>query len=386
MRIAMVGQKGIPALYGGVERHVEELSLELAKQGHEVLVYARAWYTPKTIKNYYGVKVIHTPTIHTKHLDAIVHTFTSTCHALAQKMDVIHYHGVGPTLLAFMPRLFSPKTKVISTFHCIDRYHQKWNWLAKKILALGERAACYFPHDTISVSKTIQNYCINEYGKQTHYIPNGANGEQLIKGGVALEKWGIELEKYFMMVARLVKHKGVHYLLEAWQYARSQYPQLFKDYKLLIVGDGVFTDKYVKELKRIARGDSSIVFTGWVNGQPLTDLFLNCKILIHPSENEGMSLAVLRAMACGKPVLVSDIPEQQELITDTRFQFTNTSISSLANKLIELMKNEQWLKEAGEANKKLALQKFNWHEIAKETVKVYSTHKLAPVAKMAAQN
>lgn len=386
MRIAMIGQKGIPALYGGIERHVEELSLELAKQGHEVLVYARSWYTPKTIKNYFGVKVIHAPTIHTKHLDAIAHTFTSTWHALTKKVDVIHYHGVGPTLLSFIPRLLAPKTKVIATFHCIDRYHQKWGWIAKKMLALGERATCAFPHETISVSKTIQTYCINEYGKHTHYIPNGASVEKLVRGNMILEKFNLEPEKYLLMVARLVKHKGVHYLLEAWQYARSQYPDLFKKHKLVIVGDGVFTDKYVKELKHIAKGDSSIIFTGWLNGEPLKELYTGCKMLIHPSENEGMSLSVLRAMSCGKPVLVSDIPEQRELISDTRFQFTNTSISALAEKLIELFKNEELLKNAGAENKKIAAHKFNWHEIAKETLKVYSKQKMMPLTKMATQN
>jgi len=138
MRIAMIGQKGIPAIYGGIERHVEELSLELAKQGHTVLVYARKWYTPKNIKNYHGINIIHTPTLRTKHFDAIAHTFFSTIHAMFQKPDVIHYHGVGPSLLSWIPRVFSPKTKVVATVHCLDRYHQKWGLFARIMLRFGE--------------------------------------------------------------------------------------------------------------------------------------------------------------------------------------------------------------------------------------------------------
>ena len=87
MKIIMIGQKGIPAAYGGIERHVEELSLELTKQGHDVLVYARKWFTDKNIKNYHGIKIQHIPTLHTKNLDAIIHTFISSIHAVFQKPE-----------------------------------------------------------------------------------------------------------------------------------------------------------------------------------------------------------------------------------------------------------------------------------------------------------
>jgi len=372
MRIAMIGQKGIPTLYGGIERHVEELSLELVKNGHEVLAYARSWYTPTAIKNYHGVQIKHISTVHTKHLDAIVHAFLSTIHALSQKVDVIHYHGVGPSLVSWLPRILSPKTKVIATFHCIDRYHQKWNWIARQMLFLGEKFACIFPHQTIVVSKTIQNYCQNEFYRQTNYIPNGVEKYSSPAGTSLLGEWNLRTQKYFLTVTRLVRHKGVHYLIDAWQIARKQYPNLLNDYKLVIVGDSAFTDNYVNELKEMADGDDSIVFTGWQNGQALAELFNNTAMMIHPSENEGLSLSVLRAMSLGKAVLVSDIPEQKELISDYRFWFNNTNISSLAYKIVEIAQHPEWIAEAGEANKKLANKKYNWADIAEKTVQLYT--------------
>src|SRR3989339_1395132 len=245
MRIAMIGQKGIPALYGGIERHVEDLSRELARQGHDILVYARSWYTPQAITNYRGVKIIHTPSWHTKHLDAITHTFFSTLHAIRQKPDIIHYHGVGPSLLSWLPRILSPRTKVIATFHCIDRYHQKWGWLARTILRLGEKTACLFPHQTISVSKTIEKYCQNEFNQFTVHIPNGVEKNDRPVGSSLLYQWNLEPNKYLLAVTRLVKHKGMHYLIDAWQIARQQHPELLSDHKLVIAGDSAFTDNYV---------------------------------------------------------------------------------------------------------------------------------------------
>lgn len=374
MKIAMIGQKGIPAIYGGIERHVEELSVELTKQGHDIFVYAREWYTPKNISQYHGVRIVHTPTLHTKHFDAILHTFTSTIHALFQKPDIIHYHGVGPALLCWLPRILAPKTKVVVTMHCLDRYHQKWGFLARLMLRIGEWAGCVFAHQAISVSKTIQNYCLNEYQKSTAYIPNGVAPAEHQNCSL-IDQWEIIPGKYLLMVARLVKHKGAHYLLEAWQFARQQNPELLKDYKLVIVGDAVFTDNYVARLRQIARGDNSIIFTGWQKGQTLAELYANSALLVHPSENEGLPITILQAMSYARPVLVSDISEHKEVITDERFWFSNTDIYSLAQKITELAQNPKLLKERGEKNKALVEKNYNWKDIAQQTIALYSSLK-----------
>jgi len=373
MKIALIGQKGVPAIYGGVERHVEDLSRELVKKNHAVLVYARKWYTPKNIKKIDGIKIIHTPTIHTKHLDAIVHTFTSTLHAIWQKSNVIHYHGVGPSLLSWMPRILSPKTKVIVTVHCLNRYHQKWNWLAKTILRLGEWSAAIFPHQTITVSRILKKYFSNEFQKETTYIPNGVKIHKKKENTSLIEdKWNLQRDKYLLMVTRLVRGKGIHYLLEAWQFARQLYPKLLQDHKLAIVGGDTFADNYMKELEYIARGDKSTIFTGWQNGQALEELYTNTALLVHPSETEGLPIAVLEAMSYARAVLVSDIPEHKELITDSHYWFSNASIPSLANKIIELIENKENLSCVGEQNKKIVAKNFNWPDIANQTLELYS--------------
>ncbi|OGH88722.1 MAG: hypothetical protein A3J93_01340 [Candidatus Magasanikbacteria bacterium RIFOXYC2_FULL_42_28] len=379
MKILMIGQKGIPARYGGVERHVEELSYELAKLGHEIFVYARSWYTPKNIKNYRGINIIHTPSIHTKHLDAITHTLTSTLHALFQKPDVIHYHGVGPALLSWIPRLFLPNTKVVATFHCIDRYHQKWNFLARFALRVGEWFTCHIPHATIAVSESLRNYCLNEHLCHTRYIPNGAR-PIVDKSSELLNQFGLKPEKYLLMVARLVRHKGAQYLISAWKNARALESELLADYKLAIVGDSVFTDDYVKELHTLANNYKSIIFAGWVDGKNLEALFANTALLVHPSENEGLPLTVLSAMAAGRPVLVSDIAEHLELIKDKNFLFANTNIDELTERIIALIKAPELRREQGAKNAERAQAHYDWAKIARQTENIYlaKSHALAP--------
>lgn len=372
MRIAMIGQKGIPTIYGGIERHVEELANELVGHGHDVLVYARNWYSPKAMNNLHGIRIIHTPTIHTKHLDAIIGTLTATIHALFQKPDVIHYHGVGPSLLAWIPRMFSPKTKVVSTFHCIDRYHQKWGPVARLMLALGEKASCFFAHKTIVVSKTIKSYCLNEYNAKTNYIPNGAQIISNTKPDL-VKTFGLEPQKYVVLVSRLIKHKGAHLLIDAWKNIKKTNPELIADYKLAIVGDGVFTNKYVQSLHDQIQDEKSIVMTGWQHGDTLDALFANATLLVHPSENEGLPLTVLTAMAADVPVLLSDIPEHKELVEDKNFLFENGNTKSLTEKLMILLTNANLCEEGKKVNKKKVVEEFDWHNIATQTTSLYST-------------
>lgn len=367
----MIGQKGVPAIFGGIEKHVEELGAQLAKK-HEVLVYARNWYTPKNIVEFKGMKVVHRATLHTKHLDAIVHTFISTLDAIfIQKADVIHYHGVGPSLLSFIPRILSPKTKVVSTFHCIDRYHQKWNWFARTMLAMGEKASCKFAHQTIAVSKTIQNYTLNEYKCYTIYNPNGVAKVDNKINSETLKELGLEKGKYLTMISRLVAHKGAHYLIEAFKKAKKDNPQTFADYKLAIVGGGAFTDDYVSYLHELAGNDKDIIFTGNQSGQKLEELYANAKMLVHPSENEGLPITVLQAMSYGIPALVSDIPEHQEVITDSRFWFTNASVDCLAKKMVTLLENPSLLEQAGNKNKETVEKNYAWEDIAEKTESIY---------------
>jgi glycosyltransferase involved in cell wall biosynthesis len=365
MRIVMIGQKGLPTRYGGIERHVEELSVRLTTEGHEVLAYVRNWYTPKDIFTYRGVRLVRTPTLHSKHLDAIIHTFTATIHALFQKPDIIHYHGVGPALLSFIPRIFSRKIKVVVTFHCIDRYHQKWGLLAQLFLKLGERAACLFPHQTIAVSKTIQNYCLNEYHTIATYLPNGVSLPEP-SGTSSLLQWGVEPGRYVLMVSRLVRHKGAHYLIDAWDLFKKQNPELAKTYKLVIVGDSSFTDEYVKQLKMLASNHSDIIFTGWLSGQALDELYAHTALLVHPSENEGLPITVLQAMSHARPALVSDIPEHQEIVRDAALLFRTANSRSLAEQLATLLNKPALLKETGERNRELVLKEFKWDTITND--------------------
>lgn len=382
MKIAMIGQKTVPFIGGkggGVERHVEELSARLVGMGHEVFAYSRRYLMPEKIQNFKGVKIIYTPSLPTKNLDTITHVLFSTLHAIFRRYDVIHFHGVGPSTVAWIPRLFSPRTRVIVTFHSIDRFHKKWGAFARWYLGHGEWTAVHYPHVTIAVSKSIQQYCRQMYNKETIYIPNGTD---LRKSAEAhdnmIQRFGLGKDNYILTVARLIRHKGIHYLIEAYKMLENRHGADPKNWpggkilKLAIVGAPSYTDDYLDFLKKLAADSTSIVFVGFQQGETLAQLFANAYLYVHPSEAEGLSITILEAMSYGTCVLVSNIPENLESIDHAGFAFESKNVNDLYEMMVYLMDFPESVKRHGEKCLNFIKKNFNWEDIAQEVAEVYA--------------
>ncbi len=379
-KIAFIGQKGIPVTQGGVEKHVQELSLRLARKGNQVYVYTRPHWVPKEYKKFDQVNLVSLPSLNSKNLDAITHSFISTIWAIfVQKVDIIHYQGVGPSLLAWLPKLLKRKIKVVSTIHSPDWEHQKWSWFARTMLKIGALSATKFSDEGIAVSRDLQKYCLEKHSKDVNYIPNGVadpeaeNHEQ----EKILQQFNLQKNKYILVVSRLVKHKGIHYLIDAFKQLKAQDNKKFKDYKLVIVGSTAFTENYQKYLLKLTENRQDIVFTGAQTGYNLDAIFRNAYLYVQPSESEGLSISVLEAMSYSKAVLLSDIKQNTELITGTThsgsigFEFKNKSIKDLAFKLQLLINNPDIVYSVGSKAKKHVKLYYNWEEIAERTQKIY---------------
>jgi glycosyltransferase involved in cell wall biosynthesis len=375
MKVVMIGQKGIPAKSGGVEKHVEGLALELKRQGHEVIVYTRSYYTSQNTKNFNGISLISVPSLKTKHLDTASHTLLASLHAIfkIENLDIIHYHGIGPSLFIPLARILKPTTKIVSTFHCQDYYHQKWSPIARLFLKLGEISSVYFPHKTIVVSKTLRKYVNQKYHRSATYIPNAVqldnnkiSSKETLK---ILKKWKLKPSEYILTVNRLVRHKGIHTLIEAF---KRLDPKIKKKRKLVIVGDPVFTEDYEKEIKDLAKNNKDIIFTGQQTGRSLKILFSHASIYVHPSESEGLSLSLLEALSYKLPLLVSNIPANMEVVKNLGFHFRNKDSENLYQRLTYVLSlPENKLKKIGLLGQKIVANDYNWEIVAEKTEKIY---------------
>lgn len=363
MKIAFIGQKGLPAQNGGVERYVESLALNLVEKGQEIFVYSRRKYS-LGLKEYKGVKIISLPSLPGKNCEAITHTFLACLDLLFRKVDVIHFQSIGPASLLWFVKLLKPRTPIVFTFHCQDYYHQKWGRLAKWYLKFGEKVGCLWADKIIVISKELRAYVAKTYRQEAVYIPNGAtvNGIMPVR---EIRRWGLEENNYLVAISRLVRHKGLQYLIAA-------YKNLKTDKKLVIVGDGAYTDDYVRELHESAQGNDNIIFTGNQSGRTLAELFSNAYAFIQPSESEGLSIALLEAMSYGRACLVSDIEANKEALADTGLTFVNKNIKDLQDKLEYLLAQPETVMQFGLAAKERVAAEYNWLSIVDQVEKVYN--------------
>lgn len=379
MQIAMIGQKGIPAKFGGVETHVEELGTRLQRLGHTVTVYGRTWYVPAGTNMVNGMRIVRTPSIRTKHLDTITASLFAVAHAiLIVRPDVYHFHGVGPALLSWIPRVFAPRATVVTTFHSMDRAHEKWGTFAQFMLRLGERAAFAFASETIMSSRALVRYAAEEYGTRGTYIPNGITPVRTSVDPLLLAPFGLEPFHYIAMIARLVPHKGAHTLIEAWKLVQKRNADAVKDVKLAIVGGSAFTDDYVRKLHAMASGNDSIVFTGFQTRDTLKALFSGAKFMVHPSTSEGLPIAVLEEMSYGKAVIAADIPETMEVAAEYGVPFPQGNVDALADAIIELARDPMQAAAIGHAARTFVESEYHWDDIAHETVALYRRNAMVP--------
>lgn len=361
MRIAMLGVKGIPHP-SGVENVVENLGSRLAERGHEVWVYVRPFYTPPSLKEYRGMRLINLPSVHKRSLDALSHTFLAAMHATSHGVDIAHFHSIGVSSLSLIPR--SRGIKTVAQSHGLDWQRAKWGKLAKTFLKISDYSMVNFPSASTVVSKKLKRYYEAKFGRPVMYIPNGVDDFPAVPPREMLDV-GLARRGYILFAARLVPEKGCHYLLEA--YRRLGNPSK----KLVVAGDSNYGDHYAEELKKHA--SDNILFPGFVRGRLFQELMSNAYVYVQPSEIEGLSMSLLEAMSYGNCVLASDIEENVEAVADAGTYFTCSDARSLEEQLRSLLDDETLTAFYRSKAKQRSKEQFNWDMVADEYERLYAS-------------
>ncbi len=357
LKIAIIGAKGVPATYGGVEKHAEELAVRLASREHRVFVYCRPHYVDGD-SQFKGVTRIIRPTVRQKHLEMIVHTGISTLDSLRRDFDIIHFQSVDPAILSFLGKA---SARVVVTSHGRAYRVAKWGRYARSMSMLAERLFARVPQARIAVSKTLTEYYGRRYGCRVSYIPNGVAVQNEV-GDDRVSGFSLEPGGYILFVGRLIRTKGCHLLIDA-------YKSLNTEKRLVIVGDVGYPSQYYTVLK--ANESERVRFLGFRFGEDLRQLLYNCSLFVQPSESEGLSMSLLEAMSMARPVVYSDIPENVEVALGCGIPFRSGDSGDLARAMEKVLEDPLLGKRLGEAGRERVKREHNWDTIALETEKVY---------------
>jgi glycosyltransferase involved in cell wall biosynthesis len=368
----MIGQKGLPATFGGIERHVEELGSRLVDEGVQVTVYCRSGYCASEdsdVPEYYrGMHLVTTPTVPSKHLDAIVHSLTSTIHAIRSGHDIIHYHALGPGLVSPVAR-FGSRAKVVLTVHGLDQDRAKWSRPAQAVLGLAYWMSGHVPDTVVTVSRALAEHYQSHFGVDAAYIPNGVAAPT---PGPLPERftreYGLTPGGYILFVGRIVPEKRPDLLVEALA-------QLPDDVSVAIVGDSSFSDEYVDRLREMGLRDPRVVFPGFVYGEELGALYSNAAVFVQPSDLEGLPLTLLEAVSYGLPIVASDIAPHQEVLgacdCGAHRMFRAGDASDLAAALSGVLADLELSQRAARLEADELLRPYRWPAAVSELARLY---------------
>ena len=370
MKVAMVGHKVIPSRRGGIENVLTSLCPLLVERGAGVTCYNRS--TDKveneyigTVKDnkYKGVALKLAWTINKRGLSAMIASFTAAISAAFGRYDIVHFHAEGPCAAMWIPKMFGKRC--IATVHGLDWQREKWGKsFASRYIKFGEWVLAKCADEIIVLSESAREYFKETYARDAVLIHNGIERPIKKEADAITSLYGLSKDNYICIVSRLTAEKGVHYLIDAYNSIKT-------DKKLVIAGDTSDTDEYVELLKEKASGNPDIIFTGFISGDTLTELYSNAYLVALPSDIEGMSLSLLEAFAYGNAVLCSDIPENTLVTEDKAIHFSKSNVSDLADKLQKMCDNEELVRTLKNGADDFILSKYNWNDVADATYDLY---------------
>ena len=334
MKIAMVGQ--FPPHVGGVGVHIHTLSKKLVELGHDVYVIT---YPHKDIKDIDGIQVIGTRGINIPGVRGLMFkkTAKSALEDLLEKedIDIIHGHYLFPAGAAAVEVGNAHNIKTYVTAHGSDMFevYKKQPFMRSTIKSVLKKADV-----VLTVSNALKHEII------ATGVQGIANKTKLSWNSVDINKFSNKNNDSFkkenklldkpivLFVGNLIKRKNVDSLLEAKKIANS-------DYYLVVVGEGPL----FKKLKKKAEEENirDVIFTGSRND--VEDIIPSADVLILPSFSESFGLVLIEALACGKPVIGSDVGGISEIINDDVGLLVNPNkISSIAQAIDKLVNDEDY--------------------------------------------
>ncbi|MCC5928973.1 MAG: DUF1972 domain-containing protein [Cyclobacteriaceae bacterium] len=360
-KIAIIGTKGYPYVYGGYETFVKEIverlndKLEIHIYCHKSLFKSR----PSSVK---GVFLHYVPAIETKTLSQLSHSFLSTIHAIFHNYDVLFFVNTANGPFGLLAKLFLKKI-VINT-DGVEWHRPKWKGLGSKYFYFSSWLTAKVFDVLISDSIEMQSLYKKLFKRDSIVIAYGAN----IKFDVSeksFSNFGLQTAEYFLIVGRLIPDNNADIIVKGYLKSGSSK-------KLVIVGDVPYKDKFVDYIKSFQ--SDSILFTGYVTDQEeLFQLYSNSFAYLHGHEYGGTNPTLLKALAYGCAILALDTPFSREVLADDEYGlYFIKDLNSVAECIRFAESNVDKLNMLRKIARNRITDNYTWEKVAGQYLDLFS--------------
>lgn len=353
VRLAIIGDRGIPARYSGFSTLVEELAVRLVRDHDmEVTVYCRNRYYDDKPSEYKGVKCVYLPAPGGKSFESIIHSNLAIGHALLRPFDLAFIVDPGnapfswPLWLRGMPTVFHTDG--------LGWQRQKWSPLQQRYYKWSEWVCARLASWLVTDSRAMQQYYVDEYGAASSFIPySGEVGEPPSDQG--LDRFGLEKRGYYLVVARLEPENNVHTIIREYRKAGVDRP-------LIVVGGSPYKSSYAESV--MAKSDDRVRCVGGIfESAVLNGLYENCYAYLHGHEVGGTNPSLLRAMNAGAACIPIDVVFHREVMSDAGVFFSKEE-GHLADILREAEAYPEKLQDLRRLAQQRAKTLYRWDAVA----------------------
>ena len=360
LKIAIMGAKGYPYVYGGYDTMIKELGERLVKRGVQVRVYNhRALFAdrPRFVN---GIECIYTPAIESKSFTQLSHTFFAMIHACFSDVDVILVVNSGNGPFGLISKVFGKPTAI--NVDGLEWLRPKWKGLGSWYFRWASKLAARFYDQLINDSDEMRRVYLELFQKDSVVIAYGANPRESVES-TFIQKWNLEPQSYYLIVGRLVPDNNADLIIEGFLKSNSTR-------KLVIIGDVPFEDAWANNLKNLK--DDRLIFTGYVRDpDELASFYSHCFAYFHGHEYGGTNPAMLKALGYGCAILALDTPFNQEMLQNGKHGWYFQKNPESIRVMVEEAENSPIQLEELRSTARTGLtQKYNWDHVTDQYLEV----------------
>ncbi|WP_421977780.1 DUF1972 domain-containing protein [Roseivirga seohaensis] len=363
MRVSIIGTRGYPYVYSGYETFIKELVERLVKKNVEVTVYCHRNLFKDRPKEVNGVKLVYIPTIETKSLSQLIHSFFSMTHACLSKTDVVFVVNSANGPFGLITRLFRKPTAI--NVDGLEWLRPKWKGLGASYFKWASRQATKWYDVIINDADEMRRIYLELFNRDSEVIAYGGN-IKYSKSPELIEEWRLEPGGYYLIVGRFIPDNNWGVMIEGFRKSNSKR-------KLVIVGDVPYQDEYSSKLKALSQIDDRLIFTGLVrNRDAVAELFHNAYVYMHGHEFGGTNPTMLEALSFGSAIIALNTPFNREVLQNEKyglyFEKNETSVQQLVDKIDAEFERVQKMKSTSREG---ITEKYNWDSITDHYIRVF---------------
>ena len=361
LKISIIGSRGYPYVYSGYETLIKELSERLVVRGCEVTVYCHRNLFNKKPALVKGIKLVYVPTIESKSLSQLIHSFLSMCHAVTSDADVIFAVNAANGPFGLISKIFRKPTAI--NVDGLEWLRPKWKGLGAKYFKIAARLSTILFDQIINDSDEMRKVYLNLFKKESVVIAYGATvikSEELS----LIKQWPITPREYYLVVGRMIPDNNADIIVKGFLASNSSK-------KMVVVGDVFYRDNYADNLKALK--DERLIFTGYVNDSDvLAALYHHSYMYVHGHEFGGTNPTMIKAMAYGCGILALNTVFNKEMLNNDSYGiYFDKNQEAVRRQINYADQHPNKIKQLRQKSQLGITDKYNWGCITDQYLEVF---------------